>query len=372
MLLYLTHNDQPGGVYWSQVTDVVNHLNSLGSERVRLVALVSARGWWQSRKAIRAHCPDALVLPQWPGVRNWERNVLLLSMLCRWLRPKGVIARGVFATWMGLRLREKGLVGKVCFDGRGAYAAEWEEYRVVDDDVMIAAMRPLESEAVNASDFRIAVSQALVAHWKERYGYSGTAHVVIPCTLGTDASINTAPGQVARRAEKITLVYAGSTAGWQSFGLLEQLLVKVLEAQPDVDVLFLSKEDANNRRLRERFPGRVRIEWLSAAQVPSALSACDFGLLVREDTLTNRVASPTKFAEYLAAGLPVLISPYIGDFSALVEREQLGQIVALDGPIPALQRPSSDERTRMKRFAMEWFTKGAFDAHYRRVIEALA
>ena len=27
MILYLTYNDQPSGVYWSQVTDVVNHLN---------------------------------------------------------------------------------------------------------------------------------------------------------------------------------------------------------------------------------------------------------------------------------------------------------------------------------------------------------
>ena len=27
MLLYLTYKDQPSGVYWSQVTDVVEHLN---------------------------------------------------------------------------------------------------------------------------------------------------------------------------------------------------------------------------------------------------------------------------------------------------------------------------------------------------------
>ena len=64
-------------------------------------------------------------------------------------------------------MRDRGLVKRVCFDGRGAYAAEWEEYRIIDDDALIAQFRPLESEAVNKSDFRIAVSHALVAHWRE-------------------------------------------------------------------------------------------------------------------------------------------------------------------------------------------------------------
>ena len=43
LILYLTYNDQPSGVYWSQVCDVVAYLNSLGGEEERLVALVSAR-----------------------------------------------------------------------------------------------------------------------------------------------------------------------------------------------------------------------------------------------------------------------------------------------------------------------------------------
>ena len=55
MILYITYNDQPSGVYWSQVTDVVDHLNSLGGDQVRLVALVSMRGYRRSYRAIKAH-----------------------------------------------------------------------------------------------------------------------------------------------------------------------------------------------------------------------------------------------------------------------------------------------------------------------------
>ena len=38
----------------------------------------------------------------------------------------------------------------------------------------------------------------------------------------------------------------------------------------------------------------------------------------------NQVASPTKFAEYLMCGLPIVISPNVGDFSELVTERSWG------------------------------------------------
>ena len=353
MILYLTYNDQPSGVYWSQVTDVVEHLNTLGGPEVRLVALVSIRGFRNSRRAIRKHSPKAWVVPMVPTMARWKRNTSILAWVCRLFKPEGIIARGVFATWMALRLRERGLVGRVCFDGRGAYAAQWEEYRLIDDDAMIAQFRPLEQDAVNAADFRIAVSEALVQHWRERYGYVGEAHVVVPCTLGR---AHTGPGDelVAGSrtgtpfgADDVVLVYSGSTAGWQSFDLLAELLSSIMDHQPDVKVLFLSKEDANNRSLKAKYPGRVFVQWLKADEVQYTLQACDHGILVREDTITNRVASPTKFAEYLAAGLPVIISEHLGDFSKMVADEDLGIVVRNATEAPRPQRTDVVDRHRL-------------------------
>lgn len=40
MLLYFTYNDQPSGVYWSQVTHVLQHFNSQdGSTLSRISSL---------------------------------------------------------------------------------------------------------------------------------------------------------------------------------------------------------------------------------------------------------------------------------------------------------------------------------------------
>ena len=67
--------------------------------------------------------------------------------------------------------------------------------------------------------------------------------------------------------------------------------------------------------------------WVPHSEVFEVLAACDHGLLLREPTVTNRVAAPTKFAEYLAAGRDVLISPGLGDYTAFVEHEECGQVV---------------------------------------------
>ncbi|MFZ1331225.1 MAG: hypothetical protein WAR83_03510, partial [Flavobacteriales bacterium] len=102
MIIYLTYNDRPSGVYWSQVTDVVTHLNTLGMERVRLVALVSIRKFWSTRKAIRLRVPSAIVLPMVPRARYWRMNLGWVSMVCRRFKPSGIIGRGIFATHMAL------------------------------------------------------------------------------------------------------------------------------------------------------------------------------------------------------------------------------------------------------------------------------
>ncbi|MDQ3101431.1 MAG: glycosyltransferase, partial [Bacteroidota bacterium] len=249
MILYVTYNDQPSGVYWSQVTDVVEHLNSLGLEKVRLVAMVSIRGYFRSYRTIREHSPGAWVVPMVPRVHNWRINWLWLALITKLAHPQGIIARGIFATAMALRLRDKGYVRTVCFDGRGAYGVEWEEYRIIDDDDLIAQCQIMEAEAIQRSDFRLAVSEALVDHWRDRYGYDQHAHVVIPCTLGAEKERPALAGgeefrnSIGWSADQMVLVYSGGTGGWQSLDLLAKVLDGVLASDPMACVLFLSGRD---------------------------------------------------------------------------------------------------------------------------------
>jgi hypothetical protein len=370
LILYLTYNDQPSGVYWSQVVDVVAHLNTLGGPPVKLVALVSGRGFLATRRSIRQRSPGVWVLPMVPGMQRWRSNSTLVNWVFRLLRPTGVQCRGPFATCLALQARDKGLVERVVFDGRGAYAAEWEEYRIIDDQSFIDTVRSVEREALLHSDFRIAVSHALVAHWRERYGYTGKAHVVVPCTLANgwrpvDLSDVRSPDDTVR------LVYSGSSADWQSFSLLKGMLDHWLTARKDLRVLFLSRNDEHIDELAQRHPGRVEVQWLDHAKVAGAMARCDYGIMVRESTITNQVASPTKFAEYLACGLRVITNSGLGDLSAVVSEHGLG--VVLHGKeLPELSASVEQQRTAGSDFAQEHFTKEAYRTEYLQLLGVLS
>lgn len=376
MILYLTYNDQPSGVYWSQVTDVVDHLNSLGGDRVRLVALVSLRSYVKSSRLIRARVPDAIVLPMVPRQNNWRANWLWLWLVCRMTRPSGIIGRGIFAAALALRMRDLGLVHQVCFDARAAYGAEWQEYRVVDDDKLIAESIRLERDVIARSDLRMAVSGALVDHWREAFGYQARRHVVIPCTLGRSVEALPERSHTGLRDElgwsqhDTVLVYSGTAVGWQSLELAERVVAPWLAADPSRRMLFLSTPHAVIQRMAQRFPGRVERRWVEHQHVRAILQDCDIGLLLREDRITNRVASPTKFAEYLSAGLPVAISAHVGDFSAMVRGEGLGQVLA-EGEELILSKPDAAEVDRLMAFAREHFTKEAFNPGYRLVKDCM-
>lgn len=341
---------------------------------VRLLAMVSARSYFKTRRQIKEKCPRAFVLPMYPKAKNWSKNAGILKGFCRSQKATAIIARGAFATNVALAAKDKGAFKKVCFDARGAYAAEWNEYRIIDDQALIDSVKGVEQKAVLDADFRLAVSQALVEHWKQAYAYASQEHVVIPCTLGADHQESSKGLEVRKNlgvaADEKLLVYSGSTAGWQSFDLLKEVLTPALSADKKLKVLFLSREDANNRSLQEQFPDQVFVKWLAPSEVADHLGACDVGILVREDTVTNQVSSPTKFAEYLNAGLNVLISPKIGDMSAFVQIHGCGQVIS--SGLGEIRVPNDTERQRNKELAKRHFSKDAFAREYAKIMENLS
>lgn len=374
MVVYLTFNDQPSGVYASQVVDVVNFLDCSRDEKVRLVAFVSLRGYIRSRKKIKSICPTAVVLPMFPGVKNWRANRPLLSALLSVFKPRVVIARGVFAS--ALALNDKRTY-KVVFDARGAYHAEFSEYRVVNNDEIIASVKHLEEQAIRESDAQLAVSQALLDYWNEAYGIDRTKTAeIIPCTLPQNTSFEPLDESERQRLRQehgispddVLLVYSGSAAGWQSFTALFNWLAGILSQQAHVRLLLMTSIDSLENTPLAVYADRVLILWVEPHQVSQYLSMGDYGLLLREVSVTNRVASPTKFAEYLAAGLQVVISPHIGDFSEFVEKHGCGLVIS-DSPQPQLTKVIEDQRNKSFSLAQNHFTKRGYDSAYNRLLE---
>lgn len=369
-IVYLTFNDAASGIFASQVVDVCSCWREKLNVQVRLVSFVSLRNFQSSRRKLKAYDGSAIVLPMFPGVENWKRNGFLLSILFWIINPQIVVCRGPFACMLALRHGNK---RRICFDARGAYTAELSEYNVVPHESVKNSIRQIEAQVLDQSHYRLAVSAALVQYWVDEFGYSATSHVVVPCTLNSkSAQTNPVKAQV-RRAElgftdnDIVVVYSGSNAGWQSLDLLEKLMIPVMHKQPEVKLLLLLPSPPKESALMKEFSARIVCKWVAHSEVNNILSACDYGWLVREQSTTNMVASPVKYAEYLFAGLHVIISKGIGDFSELTQKEGVGIVVSGQGDF-TLRRLEIGDRERSRNLVAHSLEKGVFLAEYKRFL----
>lgn len=375
-MIYLTYADQPSGVYSSQVVDVCNFLNESHNAQIRLVSFISLHNFSHNRQKIKREMPSAIVLPMLPRMTSFGFNTLMLFFVLLFLNQRSVIARNVLAARIALRLKSI-LKLKVCFDGRGAIAAEWNEYQVVPLQEWKNSIHTWEKSVVLNADFRIAVSEELVKYWNERYGYSENKHVVIPCTLNTSfrpeilkqEEIENARKKMKFNADDIMLVYSGSTAGWQSFDLLQGFLQKIINNNKNIKVLFLSEKDKNVDQLKAEFPDKIFQTFVKHSEVSGILKSCDIGILIREKSVTNQVASPTKFAEYLSAGLPVIISEGIGDYTSFVKQNDCGWV--LDESPLQMNRLNISERNRLLQLVNDHFTKKSHNASYTNLIQLM-
>ncbi len=373
MHFYLTYNDAASGIYSSQVIDVVKFFNNELKINIKLVAFISIRNFLANRKKIKSELSQAIVLPMFPGVHRWQLNSYLLQLLIAIYKPHTIIGRSVFATQLALIAIQKNKVKKVVYDGRAAVKAEWEEYNVITNQDLLSSIFELEKQCVLQSDYRIAVSNSLVSYWQTQFNYNGSQHSVIPCTLNSlfeSVTINQEIISEKRsllrfETNDVIFVYSGSLAGWQSINVMVNFIKTILLQSKQHKILFLSEQDVIIQQLQTKFPNQVQCKKVMPNEVPHYLLACDYGLLIREKSITNKVASPVKFAEYLACGLDVIISEELGDYSEFVKQNNCGFVY---NEIGQVQPISLQKKIINQQLTYSFFTKNTFKEHYSQLI----
>lgn len=376
-MLFVTFNDYPGGIYYSQVIDVVEYLNVLSSKKITLVAFISVRKFWENRKKIKQRYARSIVIPMFPGVQRWKWNRKFMFLLGLIFFHKPVICRGIFAFHIVHPFRGI-FFNKVIWDARGAYKAEFEEYKVIDDEKIINEITHLEKKAVESADFKIAVSDALVNYWRNEYKYNQTNHVIIPCTLSKDF-LNSFPSEkeifdlrkkMGFDKDDVVIVFSGSVSGWQSMKESDKMFLKLLESNIRIKILLLGEHKLNDYEVYHKYPDRVFQKKVESKEVLMYLYMADYGWLVREQSVTNKVASPVKFAEYLSAGLRVIISENLGDYSDFCVKHHCGVLWKNNEPMLINSVPY-DEKYRIYQLSREYFIKEKYAQEYQKILNVM-
>lgn len=160
--------------------------------------------------------------------------------------------------------------------------------------------------------------------------HSKAAVHVIPCCVELEQYGNAAERKQVRTPGDPTLAYVGSLGTWylgkEMIGLFRALLSVCMEAR--FLVLTQTPEVATNLLESEGVPReRYSVRTVLPEEVPALLSAADVGVAFIKPCYSKLSSSPTKIAEYLAAGLPIITNRGIGDLDALLEKEQIGALV---------------------------------------------
>jgi glycosyltransferase involved in cell wall biosynthesis len=280
--------------------------------------------------------PSALVTPY-----DIMRGAWLAARLSRRQKIDVLHARGHIAALMGaLAKRLSG--GRLLFDIRGFLPEEYTDARIwPEGGYVFRTMKRFERQLFSDSDaFVVLTKRASQILFPGRVDadLQGRPIEVIPCCV--DEARFEAAGKIPRAVARFklnvegrqVLVYVGSFGGWYMTDEMMQFLAEAHRQDRSTYALILTQRRPEEivERLRslglsdeDFFVGKV-----SPEDVPHYLRAADAAISFIKPCYSKLSSSPTKIAEYLASGLPVICNTGVGDLDELIETDRVGVIIS--------------------------------------------
>lgn len=409
-VVYLTWGETPRsyGLYRSQVAETVRDLAledpELDLTLIAGVPLIHSgllRDRWRYGREIatlrqvlgRAGFARALIpVPQnfvFPTRRSF--NVIftgarfsLLPKLQR-LNPDIVHCRSLLAAWIAQQLRaDHGLNYRVLYDPRSI----WPEmqYRRRPDDDDLRAFKEIETRLVKAVDAVVSVNGPMADHYRQM----GARHSWVNYLAASLPETETAMPPAA----PLKLFYAGSLkeGGIQDPRLLFRLFARARDLrEAALTVVTTSPVEALQQLAAEVLDeaGRAAITFTSARSPKEVIDlagghhlACNAyqAPKTENDRILCATGFSTKSAEYLAAGLPILVSPYPQAIGDLVTQHHVGHVFDDKQPDMGIDAQVLDRllepgiRQTCRQVAAQHFDRGQvvsrFVGFYRAMMEA--
>jgi glycosyltransferase involved in cell wall biosynthesis len=280
--------------------------------------------------------------------------------------------------------------GRAIFDMRGFLAEEYiESGRWKAESYLPRLVKRAERWLCRSADGVVMLTERARDTLFDEAAARARPIEVIPCCVDLSRFTASPIDRDRVRSElgvsgRVVCVFAGSMGGAYVPAQTAAFVAAAREADPSVFALVLTSNEPASIAGELDHAGvpacDYRLLQSPPEDVPRYLSAADVGLALARPGFARRATSPTKVAEYLAAGMPVVATTGIGDLDRLeqagvgvllprLDRAAFGEAFAA---VQALRRdPDLRERCRSEaRTQYDLRTVGG--PRYRRLYTALS
>ena len=283
-----------------------------------------------------------------------------------------VVCRGDLAAYVGSRAVTKMKQCRVLYDNRGlayeesvmSHGDKWVYKR--NREIKLKAMKYAKCHC-DAYNF---VTNTMRIYMQDKYNFDLKVPSTIIPTLYKAEAIDFNKLQEVRKREKwkesdYVITYVGSTAAWQSTTQLVDIINKASCLRNNVRFMVLTNGKINELDvLKDKLKDRLLIKSVQHDEMKYYLAMSNIGIVIRDNNVVNRVAAPTKIAEYLTNGLKILYSGKIGIITDLEPLLEKGTLIEYKNDEKWLSAITDDIKHPRKNVAEN--VVSYFDMHIRQ------
>lgn len=182
------------------------------------------------------------------------------------------------------------------------------------------------------------VSKILYDNLVSTYGIKPNYHI-LPCCVNLEhfsedrLSVRDSVRKKYNLQNKLVLCYLGGTHQWQCLKETFEIFIRLQKLDDRYYFCLFTRDNLDDYKdYIEACKDSFMTKALDNTNLVEYLSMIDAGFVLRDNLMLNINSSPTKTAEYMAAGAMVIATCYSGDAPALIEDSGLGCILESKEP----------------------------------------
>lgn len=220
-------------------------------------------------------------------------------------------------------------------DIRGFWADERVDGGMIPAGGMVyRVLKVIEKAMLRRADHIVTLTQASVPYLREddRFGHPSAPISVIPTctdlTLFAPVDHNPAdePSETGQRP--LTIGYVGQIGTWYMLDEMLAFFAAVKRRRPDARLLLVNRDqqDALSRAVADAGidPRAVEITSATRDAMPAQIRRMDAAMAFITPFFSKISSAPTKLAEYLGCGVPVVGNEGCGDMARIITEERVG------------------------------------------------